>query len=133
MTKIRDLYGAPKGAPLHPPANRKINWPKGEEGYGLVSGTVIARNMYGNASETIMATTMSAPPSNCLGVIVSFSQNTLRKAANTGSRLNSTADSVGPSRVWAAACPQNANTVENRARYSVAPTTGQWDSAVTAV
>src|SRR5271157_5474508 len=92
-------------------------------GHGRVSGAVIARNMYGSASETIIATTMSAPPTTCCGVIDSFSHTTLRMAASTGSMLNSTADSVGPSCVWAVACPQNAKTVEPSARYSVAPAT----------
>src|ERR1019366_1559679 len=100
--------------------------------YGLVSGTVMARNIYGSASATIMAITMSAPPSAWRGDIGSLSQTTLSTAATTGSRLNSTADSVGPSRVWAVAWPQKAKTVDPSARKSAAPATGQCASAAKA-
>src|ERR1022692_451610 len=92
----------------------------------------MARNMYGSASATIMATTISAPPTAWRGDIASFSQTTLSTATTTGSRLNSTADSVGPSRVCAVACPQKAKTVDPSARKSAAPATGQCDSTAKA-
>ncbi len=56
----------------------------------------MARNIYGSASATIMATTISAPPTAWRADMDSFSQTTLSTAATTGSRLNSTAASVGP-------------------------------------
>ena len=79
------------------------------------------RNMYGSASETIMATTISVPPKACCADIGSLSHTTLRIAAVTGSMQNNTAASAGPSWVCARDCPQKANTVEPRARYTIGP------------